>query len=167
SPKLARTIVQMTPKDEDIHMTVASPDLWRRIQHDEREPETTVADLMARNGLYIEKANDSRVTGWEICRWMLEWNKEEKPIPKCRIFSNCEEVFKDLGRLIHDENNPEDVKKMKNDDTGDSFRYGAVHIYNARDPVEPKGEREKFIESIVVDRHQGGRPQGNKWGDRI
>lgn len=144
----ARNIVSMTPKVEDIVTTVAGHDTWARIKTEEMRTAKTMADVMANNGLFLTRANNDRVNGWNYLRELLEWDEVSDGKPKLRIFRSCEEVFKDLNRLVHDEVNTEDVKKMAGDDIGDATRYGGMHIYAGAKPVQEKTEVEQFMDHV-------------------
>jgi len=150
--QMARNIIEMTPREENIILTVASPDLWARIRHDELPSVETMADIVMQNGLYIEKAVHDRVAGWQALREMIEWDEKRKP--RLYIFKSCDIVFKDLCKLIHDDTNPEDVKKMINDDVGDAARYGAMHIFKSEAPPKHKSEIEAYIDKITKPREE-------------
>jgi len=134
--RLASEILSLTPASEKVIDTFASNDLWARIKTDEAMVDTTMADLMIDRGLYVRKANQDRIVGWQVLMEYLEWN-EQQPEPKLKIFKNYRWIFDDLRKLIHDDKRPEDVKKMRGDDTGDACRYGIMHLYEGKEYVQP------------------------------
>jgi len=153
----ARRIVEMTDaKKENIAITVAGHDTWATIKHDELPTVRTMADVMAENGLSLRKANINRVNGWNYLRELLEYDESNPDsVPKLRIMRSCEEVFTDLGKLVYDEVNTEDVKKMDGDDTGDAVRYGGMHIYAGTKPQRQKTEMDEFLEHIEQKKLRG------------
>lgn len=110
--KAAEKIVNMTPDDEHISYTTASPDLWSRRQ----ETGASGVEIMSRAGLKgLVKANHKRIAGWRAMREYLEpfEIKDDKgnvtKTARMQIFSNCKNFIKYLPMLQHDEHNPEDA----------------------------------------------------------
>lgn len=110
--KAAEKIVNMTPDDEHISYTTASPDLWSRRQ----ETGASGVEIMSRAGLKgLVKANHKRIAGWRAMREYLEpfEIKDDKgnvtETARMQIFSNCKNFIKYLPMLQHDEHNPEDA----------------------------------------------------------
>lgn len=116
----AKKIVDMTPSDEHISYTVASPDLWNRRQ----ESGASGREIMERAGLRgLIKANNSRIQGWRIMREHLEpydlVGDDGKPMvdeygnprktAQIQIFPNCKNLIKYIPMLQHDEHNVEDA----------------------------------------------------------
>ncbi len=143
-PDIAKNINNMTPERENIIATFAGHDLWVRDKTGEFPTNTTMADILANNGLYIEMANNDRVNGWQNLMSWFEWNDDKEP--KLKIFDTCKEVFEDMKILCHDDKRPEDVKRMKGDDVGDAMRYGIMHIFEGS--IELKTKR-TYIDDII------------------
>jgi len=152
--RMAGNIIDLTPTSENVILTVASHDCWERTRTDDFNPATTMADLIKQRGLYIEKAVNTRITGWQVLGEYLDWDEAYKPTPRLKIFNTCRWVFDDLQKLIHDENSPEDVKKMNGDDTGDAARYGGMYVFSGVKPIVPKNEEEEYVESLIKDYSQ-------------
>lgn len=151
--KMSREVADMTLKDENIVTTVAGHDCWAKITSSDAQSERTLADIIQNNGLEIEKAVTDRVNGWMNLRELLEWDETHEP--RLKIFSTCEEVFKDLQKLVHDPKHPEDVLKMAGDDTGDCARYGGMYYMKARGSEPPMTEHERIIAELTE--------EDNKW----
>jgi len=153
--QMARNIVAMTPRDENIVMTLVGHDMRTRIKTEEVPPEYNMMDEAAANGLYCSLANTERVPGWQALMHLIEWNDDPTKgrvfEPRLKIFKHIDWVYKDLAYLIHSERNPEDVEKMPRDDTGDSARYGAAHIFKTRLPEPEKCPQTLFEEEITED----------------
>ena len=147
--RTAKNILALTKPDENVVSTVAGHDLWARIKTDEKSTDKTIADQMARNGLYLTRAVTDRIHGWNALREVLEWN-ENKPEPQLRIFNTPDnlKLFGGLKRLIHDDLKKEDVKKMDGDDEGDTVRYLIMHIFKTRRPERQKGRVEQLIDKL-------------------
>jgi hypothetical protein len=106
----------MTPKEEEITYTVASPDLWNRRQ----ETGFSGIEIMIRAGLKgPRRAKHDRVAGWRALREYLTPYTDEQGIltAKLQIFDHCKHLIKNLPLLIHDENNPEDAADKPHDIT--------------------------------------------------
>src|SRR5690606_13931290 len=77
----AEIILSMTPKDEIISYTVASPDLWNRRQ----DRGISGAEIMAHAGLKgLIPADNRRVPGWRALREALKPYDDLNSAPACR-----------------------------------------------------------------------------------
>jgi hypothetical protein len=126
----ARRILELTPPDEHISYTVASPDLWNRRQ------DTGIAgyEIMARAGLHgLVKADDRRVPGWRALREYLTPYQDEQgqTVARLAVFDTCRNLIRTLPALVHDERDPEDVDDACEDHACESIRYGVM----SRPPV--------------------------------
>ncbi len=116
----AKKIVEMTPKDEHISYTVASPDLWNRRQ----ETGASGQEIMGKNGLTgLIKAKHDRIQGWRVMRehlqpyeifdeegnWVLDEYGKPKKTAQLQIFDTCKVFIKYLPMLQHDEHRVEDA----------------------------------------------------------
>jgi len=145
----ARNILGMTPRDEDIEVTVAGHDLWATIKHDSLPSFNTMADVMIGEGLNLDKAEIERVNGWNYLRELIEWDDDTPP--RLQIFTTCEEVFNGLVTLQHDPKRPEDVEKVTGDDIGDAVRYGGMYEQRIGGFEDKRTEYEKFIDTLIDD----------------
>jgi len=139
----------MTPRDEDIEVTVAGHDLWATIKHDSLPSFNTMADVMIGEGLNLDKAEIERVNGWNYLRELIEWDDDTPP--RLQIFTTCEEVFNGLVTLQHDPKRPEDVEKVTGDDIGDAVRYGGMYEQRIGGFEDKRTEYEKFIDTLIDD----------------
>lgn len=125
--KAAQKIVEMTPRDEIISYTVASPDLWRRRQ----ETGVTGEEIMRRAGLHgLRQADDSRIPGWlQLREYLAPYEVEpERWDADLAIFDHCIHAIADIPALIHDEHEPEDAADEPHEITHspESIRYGVM-----------------------------------------
>ncbi|MBQ7036069.1 MAG: terminase family protein [Clostridia bacterium] len=114
----AKEIVEMTPKDEKITYTVASPDLWNRRQ----DTGKSGIEIMAAEGLTgLIRADNRRVPGWRVLREYLRGNK-------IRIFANCVNLIRTLPSLLYDARSPEDASDAPHEITHapESVRYAVM-----------------------------------------
>jgi phage terminase large subunit len=116
----AKKIVEMTPADEHISYTTASPDLWNRRQ----ETGASGMELMSKAGLKgLVKARHDRIQGWRVMREhlqpyeiisedggvILDEYGNSKKMAQMQIFENCKNMIKYIPLLQHDEHNVEDA----------------------------------------------------------
>ncbi len=121
----AKKILEMTPEDEKISYTVASPDLWNRRQ----ETGVSGAEIMAKAGLHgLIPANHDRVAGWRVLREYLKPYEDEQGVKTAKlvIFENCLNLIRTLPALTRDPRDPEDVDERCEDHGPESIRYGVM-----------------------------------------
>ena len=119
----ASKIVRMTPKDEGIRYTVASPDLWNRRQ----ESGKSGAEIMALHGLLgLKKADNTRITGWRVVREYLKDGEDGKS--RLCIFNCCENLLRCLPLLRFDETVREDAAETPHEITHapEALRYALM-----------------------------------------
>ena len=145
----AEKIVAMTPDDEHIIYTVASPDLWNRRQ-DRGIPGT---EIMQRAGLKnLMKANNSRIPGWRLMHEYLapytvkDKDGNESKTARMQIFNCCPMLIKYLPMLQYDENRPEDASDKPHivSHANESVRYFCA----SRHPETPAQEAMLFPKGI-------------------
>ena len=142
----AKKVLVMTPFDEKISYTVASPDLWK-LEGQRRNSTITgkhEVEYMIEAGLKgLKPADNARVPGWRNLREYL------KPIPlidkvtgkpvlnelgnpvmtaRLRIFNTCTNCIRTLSSIVHDENDYEDVADEPHELTHmpEAIRYGCM-----------------------------------------
>jgi len=157
----AEIILNMTPKEEIISYTVASPDLWNRRQ----DRGISGAEIMAQAGLKgLVPADNRRVPGWRALREALkpydDLNSEPDPVTgqprktaRLQIFRNCYELIRTLPALVHDENDPEDVADECEDHGPEAIRYGIMSrppkTVSQRELYERRRRRERLTRPVV------------------
>lgn len=133
----AKKIIEMTPSNEHITYTVASPDLWRRRQ----ETGVSGIEIMYQAGLSgLMRAKHDRVMGWRIMREFLSPFTDEQGIKvaKLRFFDTCVNAIRTIPALIHDDNDVEDVSDKCEDHAPENLRYFCVS--RAQSAVVPQSE---------------------------
>lgn len=122
----AKKIVQMTPENEQISYTAASPDLWNRRQ----DSGLSGMEIMAQNGLVgLVKADNRRVEGWRVLReYLRPFEVEGRKRSKLLIFDHLINLIRCLPSLVYDSRNPEDCADYPHEITHapEAVRYGVM-----------------------------------------
>lgn len=123
----AKKISEMTPQNEIISYTVASPDLWNRRQ----ETGASGMEIMSKNGLRgLVKAKHNRIQGWRMLREYLNpyVGEDGRKTARLQIFEDCKSAIKYFPMVIHDEHNPEDAADRPHiaSHCVESLRYGCL-----------------------------------------
>ena len=103
----AKRILEMSPPDEKVYLTLAPPDMWNRRQ----ETGKSVADIFWEYGIELTKTSNDRLAGWGA---MHEWLKvqtdefgEQKP--RMRFFRTCPNIIRCIPELQYDEKKVNDA----------------------------------------------------------
>jgi hypothetical protein len=110
--ELARTIVQMTGRDERIECVYLSPDAGNR----RSSPRTIEQEIRESLPWPVRKADNDRIGGWSLLQSMFKSGT-------LKVFDDCKKLIKWLSLAQRDPKRPEDVLKQDGDDLGDSARY--------------------------------------------
>lgn len=135
----ARVMRDMTAPGEMVAMTYASPDMWARKTKDDLI--FTSVDEYALEGVYLQKADDNRLSGKRKLDRLLVDLPDGKP--GLQIFEPYWDVFKGIGGLVRDTSNPEDIKKVDGDDAYDMLRYALTNLNLAGAKQMTEQERER------------------------
>jgi hypothetical protein len=109
----------MTPPDEKITVTYASPDMWARKTQGQKV--FTSVDEYKDEGVILTKADNARLNGKQKIDRLLFDAMDGRPM--IQIFEDYYPVFNCMETLVRDDKNPEDVKKVDGDDAFDMLRY--------------------------------------------
>lgn len=136
----AKRIIELTPKDENIRYTVASPDLWNKRQ----ETGESGFEVMVKNGLPLIRANDSRIMGWRTMREYLKPIDDMfgKKSSRLKFFANCLYAVKNIPLLQYDEKKIEDAASEPHEITHapESIRYGIM----SRPPITTVKQPQRY-----------------------
>lgn len=149
----AKRIVELSPSDEHISYTVASPDLWSKRQ----ESGASGVELMGKAGLKgLIRANNNRIPGWRQVREhihpfpllsndgvpVLDENGEPRKTARLLVVSTCKNLIRCMPLLQFDPHNSEDASKNPHNVTHgpEALRYGAM----SRHPEFSKQDRLLF-----------------------
>ena len=94
----------------------------------------TIAEIYSAGGLPVDKARIDRKAGaFEILRRLGDPGGEEPRPASITVHTRCEKLRETIPNLIHNPNDPEDVKKVDADEDGvggddayDGFRYALM-----------------------------------------
>jgi hypothetical protein len=128
----ARLMNEMTPPDERITVTYASPDMWARKTQGNKV--FTSIDEYKSEGVLLTRADNDRLNGKRKIDRLLMDLLDGKP--SIQIFEPYYNVFKCMTTVVRDDHNPEDVKKVDGDDPYDMLRYILTNHNQAEKKVE-------------------------------
>jgi len=89
-------------------------------------------EVMARNGVWLRPADNSRLSGWGQIRARLAGEDGDPDIdngvgtPMLYIFNTCPHLIRTLSALQHDKDDPEDCDTDGEDHGPDALRYGCM-----------------------------------------
>ena len=81
----------------------------------------SVADMMAKNGVYWSGGNNHRIAGKMQYHYRLAF--DENGIPKFYVFNTCKNFIRTIPNLVYDEKNVEDIDTTQEDHIYDECRY--------------------------------------------
>ncbi len=139
----ADRILALTPKNETVRYTVASPDLWNRRQ----ESGKSGFDVMTGRGIrHMIKADNGRIEGWRIVREYLKAGSGYKGEPKIKISRECKNLIRSLPLLRFDERVREDAADTPHEITHapEALRYALM----SRQPKTPPKRFNSFSRSV-------------------
>lgn len=135
----------MTPPDEKITVTYASPDMWARKTKGAKV--FTSVDEYKAEGVLLTRADNDRLGGKrKIDRLLFD---AMDGLPMIQVFEDYYDVFKCMTTLVRDKDNPEDVLKVDGDDPYDMLRYLLTNINQPDKKAQTKQEHPlKGVKSI-------------------
>ena len=122
---------------EPIYDYIAPPDLW----NNQSQTGKSTAEILGDNGLFLTKANNSRIQGWYNVKEWLKPYKDEQGVNTASlvIFKNCVNIIRTLPQLQSDPKDPNDVDRTSNHELShgpDALRYFiAGRPYPVREPI--------------------------------
>lgn len=124
---IAKRIVELSV-GEPIEYTVASPDMWHKrgggyMSNGTMKGES-IADTFADHDVWLEKADNDRLIGWNRMREYMKIQPDGKPL--WVIFDTCANLIRTLPQLVHDDKRVEDVADGIEDHAAESCRYGLM-----------------------------------------
>lgn len=126
--ELAKKIIEMTPKDENIELVTCDPSILSKKSEASHK---TGKQLFADGGLYnVQPAFNDRVIGWQMMKRIMKVNDDRNfgAQSRFKITSDCVNAIRTIPSLLHSKTNPDDINKKGEDHAGDSIRYGIVEL---------------------------------------
>lgn len=150
----AGAILERTPKDEEIYLTLAPPDLFSRSQ----ETGKTKSTLFSEYGINFTKTSNDRECGWLAVKEML---CDKGNGPKLQIFSTARELIRCLPALQVDKNRPTDCATEPHDITHAPDALRGYAIFHAR-PTPVPGIKKLWTDDMRED-YNRATPEGKKY----
>ena len=89
----------------------------------------SIADIMLFKGIPTLRANNNRMSGWNLVReYLQENNSKDKKGGDIKIFKNCTNLIEEFATAIYSKSKVEELDTEGNDHTLDSLRYGLMHL---------------------------------------
>ena len=114
-------------KDRQI-LGIADPAIWQMTTGE------SIADMMAREGVYFSKGDHTRLAGLMQCHYRLAFDDEG--FPMFYVCRSCKEFIRTIPVLIYDEKKVEDVDTEMEDHIFDEWKY--VCMENPLNPRKSK-----------------------------
>lgn len=109
---------------------VADPAIW------EASSGVSIAETASKHGIYFDKGDHERITGWMQVHYRMAF--DEEGIPQMYIFKNCKAFIRTIPLLMYDEHKVEDLDTDLEDHVADEVRYMCM----AR-PIKPRAPEKK------------------------
>ena len=154
----ARRIREIENTDENLKgrniVGIADPSIFDTSHGD------SIADLMAREGVYWSPGDNQRIAGKMQYHYRLAFNKDG--LPMFYVFDTCREFIRTIPQLVYDEKKVEDIDTTQEDHIYDECRYFLMEHMIARrentkkpvpmdDPLDLyKDERKKAYKFIRI-----------------
>lgn len=130
-------------RGQKISYTAASPDAWAKRGATDGVEGESVADVFAKSGVALLKADNSRIIGWQRVRECLQRvtgaDGDERPM--LQIFENCRNLIRTLPILTYDPNDKEDVSDRCEDHAAEALRYGLMSRARTKPPSTRRKEK--------------------------
>lgn len=109
---------------------VADPSIW------DESRGTSIADMMAADGVYFGKGDNTRLAGKMQVHYRLAFDDGGRPM--LYVFDTCKHFIRTIPTLVYDATKAEEVNTDQEDHIYDMLRYVAmIHKIKARAHVEP------------------------------
>lgn len=141
-PGLAKMILDMTPKNEQIFYCVADPSIWGdKAHHKDAMVGESGGETMANifdQRITLIKGDNNRITGWGRCREYLKPYKANGEVTaRFKVFDTCPNFIRTVPQMIHNEKgNIEDMDTFGEDHLADMWRYGMMSRPGVPDVVK-------------------------------
>ena len=104
----------------------------------------SIATVMAREGVYFGKADNTRLAGKMQMHYRLHFDKNGRA--KFYVFNTCREFIRTVPALVYDEKHVEDVDTKGEDHIYDECRY--VLMENPLSPPQPEQAEEHEFDPL-------------------
>ena len=119
-------------KGKDV-IVIADPAIWQR-----ESSGISIADVAANNKVYFNKADNTRIPGWQQVHTRLTF--DDNGIPMMYVFNTCKQFIRTIPMQVYDLNKPEDIDTNGEDHIADETRYMCMYV-----PMKPIIKKEKKV----------------------
>lgn len=151
----AESILERTPKREEIYATLAPPDLWGRSQ----ESGKSKAALFSEYGISFTRTSNDRECGWLAVKELL---RRREGGPKLKIFSTCRELIRCLPALTVDKLRPTDCSTEPHEITHAPDALRGFAIFYTR-PAEEHDARKRIWSADMWEDYRLADSEGKKY----
>lgn len=151
----AESILERTPKREEIYATLAPPDLWGRSQ----ESGKSKAALFSEYGISFTRTSNDRECGWLAVKELL---RRREGGPKLKIFSTCRELIRCLPALTVDKLRPTDCSTEPHEITHAPDALRGFAIFYTR-PAEERDARKRIWSADMWEDYRLADSEGKKY----
>lgn len=136
--EVARKIREIETTDENIKgrrvWALADPAIFAQ------DGGESIADMMAKEGVFFDKADHTRIAGKMQMHYRFAFDVEEKPM--LYIFNTCRHFIRTIPALVYDDTDVEDIDTDTEDHIYDECRYVCM-----ANPIPP---RENVLHRIEI-----------------
>jgi phage terminase large subunit len=132
----AKSIKDLTPPDEPIHITYADPSLWEDQSHLGAD---STAVIYKKNGVILTRANNDRLGGKRKIERLLA--KLPDGQPGFQVFRSCRHLIDEMENLPSDPIRVEDVDTDAPDHAYDTARYGLTNYTLVKPPEKSEPQQ--------------------------
>ena len=129
SPRnLAKTILEMSPKEETYDRMMASPEIWGKkteLEAGGQPIQEAMQDVFG-DRIIMQTANNARVPGWVKMREYMSPAPDGRPW--LMVSPDCPNFIRTIPGCIHSDKHPEDMDGRCEDHAAESVRYGLVSL---------------------------------------
>ena len=138
---VAHMIKSLMSYDEKIEYWVGSPDMWQTRGTGDAIRGENIAGIFANERIYWQKAENSRLVGWQVMREAMMVTEDKKP--RWLIFSTCTNLIRCIPLAQYDDKNIEDMATEPHEitDALDSARYFLISRPSSRTVREERDLR--------------------------
>lgn len=136
--EVARKIREIETTDENIKgrrvWALADPAIFAQ------DGGESIADMMAKEGVFFDKADHTRIAGKMQMHYRFAFDEEERPM--LYIFNTCRHFIRTIPALVYDDTDVEDIDTDTEDHIYDECRYVCM-----ANPIPP---RENVLNRIEI-----------------
>ena len=133
---IAQNIKRIEREDENLKrfegriLRIGDPAIWQS------QGTESIGALMEREGVYIDKGDNTRIAGKMQIHHRLKFDEKGRPL--FQVFNTCKHFIRTIPTLVYDEADVEDVDTNCEDHIYDEFRYICMRNPVTRRQIEER-----------------------------